>query len=99
MANAPHNDERSGKQISPSVVVAMIMNYSIHPDGIHSVYDNVGSGKVYIFQNGIVLQGTWEKPTDNASLAFKDSSGNDILLQPGQTWITAIPDGKLTYSP
>lgn len=99
LANAPHNDERSGKQISPSVVVAMIMNYSIHPDGIHSVYDNVGSGKVYIFQNGIVLQGTWEKPTDNASLAFKDSSGNDIQLQPGQTWITAIPDGKLTYSP
>lgn len=99
LANQPHTDERSGKQITPSVVVALIAPYSIHPDGVHSVYGNIGSGKVLIFQNGTMAEGTWEKSTDTAPLAFKDASGTDIALQPGQTWITVVPDGKVSYTP
>jgi hypothetical protein len=99
MAGQAHTDERSGKQISPSVVIALVMSYSIHPDGVHSAYANIGSGKVLIFQNGVVQEGTWTKATDTASLSFKDASGLDIALQPGQKWITAIPDGRTTYSP
>lgn len=99
MAGQPHSDEKSGKQISPTVVIALVMSYGIHPDGVHSTYANVGSGKVLIFQNGVVQEGTWSKATDTASLAFKDSAGVDIPLQPGQKWITAIPDGRTTYSP
>ncbi|MDO8265839.1 MAG: DUF3048 domain-containing protein [Candidatus Saccharibacteria bacterium] len=99
MANQPHTDEKSGKQISPSVVIALIASYSIHPDGVHSVYANVGTGKAMIFQNGTVVEASWEKLTDTASLGFKDSVGNDIKLEPGQTWITAIPDGKVSYTP
>ena len=52
-----------------------------------------------IFQNGTVVEASWEKLTDTASLGFKDSVGNDIKLEPGQTWITAIPDGKVSYTP
>ena len=99
MAGQPHNDEKSGKQISPNVVIALVMSYGIHADGVHSTYANVGSGKVLIFQNGVVQEGTWTKASDKAELAFKDSAGLDIALQPGQTWITAIPDGRTTYSP
>lgn len=99
LAGQPHTDERSGKQISPTVVIALVMSYSIHPDGVHSNYANIGSGKVLIFQNGVVQEGTWTKATDTASLAFKDAAGVDIPLQPGQKWITAIPDGRTTYSP
>jgi len=75
------------------------MSYGIHADGVHSTYANVGSGKVLIFQNGVVQEGTWTKASDKAELAFKDAAGLDIALQPGQTWITAIPDGRTTYSP
>ena len=99
LAGQPHTDEKSGKQISPSVVVALVMSYSIHPDGVHSNYANIGSGKVLIFQNGVVQEGTWTKTNDSESLSFKDSAGVNIPLQPGQTWITAIPDGRTTYSP
>jgi len=99
MAGQPHFDEKSGKQISPSVVVALVMSSGIHPDGVHSNYANVGSGKVLIFQNGVVQEGTWTKATDKAELSFKDATGTNIALNPGQTWITAIPDGRTTYSP
>lgn len=100
MAGQPHTDERSGKQISPNVVIAMEVPYSIHPDGVHSVYDNVGTGPVTVFQNGTVIKGgTWVKDSDTAPLKFKNSDGSPLLLQPGQTWITAIQGGRFSYQP
>lgn len=97
LAGTPHTDERSGKQISPRVVVALYMDYSIHPDGIHSVYGNVGSGKALVFQDGIMSEATWEKPTETAALAIKRSNGKNFPLEPGQIWFTAIQDGRVTY--
>ncbi len=99
LAGTPHTDEKSGKQISPTVVVALFMNYSIHPDGVHSVYANVGSGKAIVFQGGQAFVGTWEKASDTASLLLKAADGSDMLLSTGQTWITAIPDGRVSYTP
>jgi hypothetical protein len=99
MAGQPHLDEQSGKQITPSVVIALITNYSYHPNGIHSVYANVGSGNVLVFHNGTVVAGKWSKPSDKAELKFTDAKGKPLPLQPGQTWITAIPDGRVSYSP
>ncbi len=99
MAGTAHNDEKTGKQISPKVVVALYAKYSIHPDGVHSVYQSIGSGKAQFFQNGSMVEGTWEKPTDTASLVFKTASGASMPLEAGQVWITAIPEGRVTYSP
>lgn len=99
LAGAAHNDEKTGKQISPKVVVALYAAYSIHPDGVHSVYQNIGSGKAQFFQDGTMVEGTWEKPSDKASLVFKTKAGNPMPLEPGQAWITAIQEGRVTYSP
>lgn len=99
MANQPHIDERSGKQITPSVVIALVMGYRVHPNGIHSIYDSIGSGKALIFQNGGVTEAAWIKETDSAPLLIRDAAGVDLPLQAGQTWITAIPDGRVNYTP
>lgn len=100
LAGAPHTDITTKTQITPDVVVAMVVNYSIHADGIHSVYDTLGGGQVYVFQNGSVTTGTWAKPDHTAQITFSDSSGKPILLNPGQTWITAVNSaGKVTYTP
>lgn len=99
MAGQSHTDERSGKQIAPHVIIALEAAYRIHPDGVHSVYDNVGSGAVVVFQNGEVHKGTWSKESDIAPLKFKNPDGTPLLLQSGQTWITAIQAGKYSYTP
>jgi hypothetical protein len=99
MGNQPHTDERSGKQISPSVVVALIASYGIHPDGIHSSYGSIGTGKAIIFQNGQVIEATWQKPEQTSPLTFKDAAGEDFAFERGQMWITAIPDGRVSYTP
>jgi hypothetical protein len=89
LAGRPHTDERSKQQISPKVMIALVVPYSIHADGIHSVYKTIGSGKAYIFQDGVVTQATWRKASGKSQITFKTPAGKVVALNPGQTWITA----------
>lgn len=99
LGGKPHVDT-AGKQAAPKVVVAMVMNYGIASDGKHSVYNTVGNGQVFIFQDGGVTQGTWEKSAKNKQVSFTDANGKPIKLNPGQTWITAVnSSGSVTYQP
>ncbi len=94
----PHTDEKSGTQLSPKVVIAMVMSYGQR--GIYSVYNAVGSGKVYIFQDGGVTEGTWQKEGSKTQITFSDSAGAPIKLNPGQTWLSAVSGAeKVKYTP
>lgn len=96
----PHVDERTNSQLTPKVVVALVMNYSIAGDRIHSVYDTVGSGHMYIFQDGGVTEGTWQKADRKAQFSFTDANGATIRFNSGQTWVTLVKDtAAVTYKP
>jgi hypothetical protein len=75
------------------------MQYSLEADGYHSDYNVIGSGPVYIFQDGGVQMGTWAKTAPASQITFKTSSGQTIPLDPGQTWLTAIQDNGVSYTP
>lgn len=90
----PHTDADSGKQISPKVVIAMVVPLArgaLDSSGAYySNYTTVGSGQAYIFQNGTVTTGQWSKPSNNAQITFTGADGKPIALTPGQTWISAV---------
>lgn len=88
MGGKPHNDEKSGKTISPKVVVAMVLKKT--NDGKYSVYATTGSGKAIIFQDGKKIDATWKKPNRNSSIVFLDAEDKPLKLNAGQTWITAV---------
>ncbi len=77
-------------QITPRVVVAMIMPNSLESDGLHNQYGTVGSGTAYVFQDGTVTIGNWNKSANNAQIAFTTSSGQPLYLDDGTTWLTAL---------
>ena len=96
----PHTDERSGAQIAPKVVIANVMAYGIAANGVNSNYNTIGSGKSFIFQDGTVTIGTWEKAGSKSQMVFKDTNGNVIKLNPGQTWISAVSSSAgVSYKP
>ncbi len=98
LAGKPHTDLNTKKQISAKVVVAMVMNYGIAPNGVNSSYNSVGSGKVYIFQDGKVTQGIWKKTASKKQIVFKDKDNKTIELNPGNTWISAVNSaGAVTF--
>ncbi|CAN5649826.1 hypothetical protein BH23PAT1_BH23PAT1_1020 [soil metagenome] len=86
MGGKPHTDEHSGKQIQPKVVVVLISPHSYR--GIYSQYKVTGSGKAFIFQNGTVTEGKWEKKNRSSQFKFGDANGSPVGLNPGQTWVT-----------
>lgn len=95
----PHTDEKSGKQLQPKVVITLVVPYSIHPDGIHSKYQTVGSGQAYVFQDGIMQEATWTKSSQAAQIEFKDAGGRALTFNAGQTWVTAVDRASMvTYT-
>lgn len=99
-AGQAHVDEKSGQQIKPKVVIVLVTDKGFDPDGVHTTYRTTGSGTVLVFQDGEVITGTWSKAGDKDALLFKDSTGADLKLNPGQTWITAVGNASAsTYTP
>nr|MDQ3018399.1 DUF3048 C-terminal domain-containing protein [bacterium] len=47
------------------------------------------SGKIYVFSAGKLTQGTWNY--QNGRMNYKDTAGNKLTIQPGQTWIEIFP--------
>jgi hypothetical protein len=99
MAGTAHIDQEGGKQITPKVVIALIASYGIHPNGIHSQYGSIGTGEAVVFQDGIATEVTWKKPTQASPLSFIGANGEAYELNAGQTWITALPPNRVTYTP
>ena len=97
LGGKPHTDERSGEQLSPKVVIAIVTTHSYA--GIYSVYGVTGSGKVFVYQDGGITEGTWQKSDRKNQYVFKTSDGKTLELNPGQTWITLIKDGGVKHSP
>lgn len=78
-------------QMSPSVVIAMVVQESRASDNYHEDITTLGSGDVYIFQNGTAITGTWTKTSVDEQIKFFDENGKEIALAPGQTFVTAVP--------
>jgi hypothetical protein len=98
LAGKPHTDQRSGAQLAPKVVVALVMQYS--QNGIYSVYQTTGSGSMVVFQDGVVQKGKWSKTGEREQFTFTDEAGKPLELSPGQTWISLVKaDNAITYNP
>lgn len=96
----PHVDEKSGTQLSPKVVVALVMTRGTASDGQHTNYGDVGSGHMYVFQDGTLTEGTWSKADRKAQFVFTDSAGKPIKFNAGQTWISLVDSpAAVTYTP
>lgn len=79
-------------QMSPSVVIAMVVAERKASDNYHEDITAVGSGDAYIFQNGLAIKGTWNKASVGEQIRFLDENGAEIKLAPGQTIVSAIPN-------
>lgn len=99
---AVHVDNNSGKQLSPNVVIAIVVPMTAGAKtaqgGSYSNYNPLGSGTAYIFQDGVVTTGSWHKTSNTEQISFTDASGTILKLNPGQTWISAVTaSSKVTY--
>lgn len=73
----------------PNVVVLEV----VYSRAYSPTAKTIGGGKAFVFTNGVVYEGTWDRPTRLDPFALLDSSGAPIKLTPGQTFVmVARPD-------
>ena len=98
LAGAPHLDREKG-QITPKVVIALKVDETrVFEDGYRESINTIGSGPAVVFQNGTATEVSWHKPSREAQITFTDAAGKDFPLVRGQTWISAVPNGKGSVS-
>jgi hypothetical protein len=101
---APQIDANTNAQISPQVVIAIVVpetQGALDASGAYySDYASIGSGQAYVFEDGTVTTGQWAKSSPTSQITFTSSAGSPIKLNPGQTWITTLSSSsELTYTP
>lgn len=75
-----------------NIIVMFVRNELIPGDkqGRYYVY-TVGEGKGFFITNGKAQEISWSKGSRMAQTKYRDDKGNDIVLNPGQTWIQVVP--------
>lgn len=97
---AAHKDDKSGAQLEPKVVIAIVMSRGKASDGQHTEYGTVGSGHMFVFQDGYQTEGTWSKDSRQAQWKFTGADGKALEFNPGQTWITMVDStSSVSYAP
>ena len=89
-----------GSQVTATDVV--VMSVGVQNTSAHDSHGTVvplpvviGSGQVWVFRNGVVVDGTWSRPTENSPMRLLSSTGQVIALMPGRTWVEVLPNSSL----
>lgn len=89
----PQMERVSGEQLTAkNIIIQKVKSYSIKGDdkGRQEV-NTVGSGEGFFVTNGKYIKISWSKPSRTEKTRYVDGEGNEIVLNPGQTWVQIVP--------
>jgi hypothetical protein len=72
----------------PILVALYTEQYSVN--GLPSSR-TIGSGEAYVFADGKVVEGTWEREEETDWFTLTDAAGNVIDVPPGKAWVSLVP--------
>ncbi len=93
MNGAPHIVQEP-PSIAAKNIIIMQMQTALLGDGSDRIdVKTVGSGEGYYITMGRAVPITWEKPSRGGKTVWKTADGEEVLLNPGQTWVMLLPSG------
>ena len=82
----------SGQHVAPTNVIVQFVPCCVpSPEG--GAYQTVGSGDAWVFTQGKVLRGKWNRTDRSQVTQFVDAAGAPVKLAPGRTWVEFAPIG------
>ncbi len=95
-----HGDEphmlEGGEQVSAVNVVVQVVKVANsrildHAGNPSPDVTLTGTGRAYVFRDGRMILGRWERPTLHDLTRFYGKDGSEIALAPGSTWVELLP--------
>lgn len=94
--NRPHLDS-GGDQLTAANVVVMVTEYvPSYADSRSPEANTVGSGELFVFTNGAVIHGRWDRPDIAKPAVLVDDQGAPVALTPGTSWVELPRSGGTT---
>lgn len=56
--------------------------------------DTVGSGSAYVFYDGLVVEGEWQRTSAGERFELTLADGSPITIPPGRLWISVFPSNQ-----
>jgi hypothetical protein len=81
-----------GQQIAPTNLIVQKIGDVENPDSA------LGEGDAWVFTNGKMVKGRWQRATLDDRTVFVDASGSEIRLRPGTTWVHLVTEGEPAVS-
>ena len=98
------NQEGEEFRLGANVMVALYVDqYTVSPPSGASgsalpSSRTTGSGQAFVFADGKVLEGTWERETESDWFRLTDENGEIMMVPPGKVWVSLVPANRgLTY--
>ncbi len=76
------------------VIVSVGVRDSGFVDPAHNPVPEVivtGSGPCWVLRDGVVEQGTWQRPDASVAMTLTGADGQPLTLRPGRTWLELLP--------
>ena len=94
LAGQADTDAANGHAITAKVVAAAVIPRTHGRTRIREdtwTFADIGSGRGWIFQDGVAIAGTWKKESRTDHLVFLDQDGKEVVLTRGPQWLEIIP--------
>lgn len=92
-----HMDSATGEQLSYKNLFVLETDVSQYQDTILVEIDWKG-GTGYYISDGTSQKITWEKPTEDSPIKVYDVNGEELKVNPGNSYIGVINEGKTTIT-
>lgn len=86
----PHQVENGEQLKAKNIIVQHVKTSTIDDVGRQDIDLNSG-GKMQLFRDGMVINGSWER--NNGKIVYLNNDGEKVEINPGQTWIQVVPNG------
>ncbi|MBI5794522.1 DUF3048 domain-containing protein [Candidatus Uhrbacteria bacterium] len=91
-SDAPHLTS-TGVQITADNVAVVVTDIEVLDNVGRRSVRTTGEGEAVVYQDGTMIEATWEKPSASERLKFyKRDSGEEILMNAGVTWIEVVDE-------
>lgn len=94
--NKVMTDGNNGKSMAvENVIVLYVPVTTLNTGAGHKEWNwDIGSGEGYYVSNGVGQEITWSKAGKSEPLKIQDMNNNELVINPGQSWIGVVPAGN-----